>query len=78
MEIADWYQVRFIATEALYIFTHERPESYAVPMQADGGPELLQALIERGLFDAELAIEAAGAEGGLFCWPDGTLKDVPD
>ena len=60
----------FLETEALYVFTRERPESYAVPMRADGGPELLQALIERGLFDAALAIEAASADGGLFCWPE--------
>jgi hypothetical protein len=68
----------FISTEALYIFTRERPESYAVPMQADGGPELLQALIEHGLFDAQMAIEAASAEAGLFCWPEGAQKDLAD
>jgi hypothetical protein len=59
----------FVSTEGLYLFSRHRPESYAIPMQADGGPELLQALIERGLFDAQLAIDAALAETGLFCWP---------
>jgi hypothetical protein len=59
----------FVSTEGLYLFSRQRPESYAIPMQADGGPELLQALIERGLFDAQLAIDAAAAESGLFCWP---------
>jgi hypothetical protein len=59
----------FVETEGLYLFSRRRPESYAIPMQADGGPELLQALIERGLFDAQLAIDAAAAEAGLFCWP---------
>jgi hypothetical protein len=38
-------------------------------MQADGGPELLQAIVERGLFDAQLALDAASASEGLFCWP---------
>jgi hypothetical protein len=59
----------FVETEALYLFSRHRPESYAIPMQANGGPELLQALIERGLFDAQLAIVAASAPDGLFCWP---------
>jgi hypothetical protein len=59
----------FVETEGLYLFARHRPESYAIPMQADGGPELLQAIIERGLFPAELAIEAASAAEGLFCWP---------
>jgi hypothetical protein len=34
-----------------------------------GGPELLDELIRRGLFDAKVAIEAASATEGLFCWP---------
>ncbi|MCC6190870.1 MAG: hypothetical protein IT318_17750, partial [Anaerolineales bacterium] len=54
-----------------------RPESYAIPMQAGGGPELLQALIERGLFDAELAIQAAAASQGLFCWPPPETQPPP-
>ena len=59
----------FVETEGLYLFSRHRPESYAIPMRAAGGPELLQAIIERGLFPAELAIEAASAAEGLFCWP---------
>ena len=68
----------FVTTEALYVFTNERPESFAIPMQADGGPELLQALIERGLFEAQMAIEAASAEAGLFCWPAEAPKGTPN
>jgi hypothetical protein len=59
----------FVETEGLYLFSRHRLESYAIPMQADGGPELLQALIARGFFDAQLAVDAASAPAGLFCWP---------
>jgi hypothetical protein len=59
----------FTGTDGLYVFTRTRPESYAIPMGAAGALDLLQALIARGLFDGELAMEAAGAESGLFCWP---------
>lgn len=67
----------FVETEGLYLFSRRRPESYAIPMQAGGGPELLQALIERGLFDAELAIQAAAASQGLFCWPPPETQPPP-
>jgi hypothetical protein len=40
-----------------------------VPTEADGGPGLLSELMRRDLFDAKLAIRAAKAERGLFCWP---------
>jgi len=53
----------------IYLFTHLRPESYVIPTEAHGGPELWNEIIERGLFDAKLAIEAATSVGGVFCWP---------
>jgi hypothetical protein len=61
----------FLESDALYIFTRQRPESYAIPMEAEGGTALLEELIRRRLFDAELAIRAAATPEGLFCWPDG-------
>ena len=63
------------ASDGLYVFTSERPESYAIPTDADGGPGLWEEILERGLFDAELAIEAAQSTDGLFCWPP--LEDQP-
>jgi hypothetical protein len=60
----------FTGADGLYIFTRHRPESYAVPMFAEGAADLLQELIRRGLFDAQLALDAANAESGLFCWPE--------
>ena len=61
----------FTLTDGLYIFSRTRPESYAIPMSAEGALDLLNELIRRGLFDAHMAAEAATAEGGLFCWPHG-------
>jgi len=45
------------------------PESYAVPVETDGGDALRSTLVERYLFDTELAIRAAAARDELFCWP---------
>lgn len=56
-------------SDGLYLFTDLRPESWAVPTEADGGTDLLNELITRDLFDAKLAIRAAQAVRGLFCWP---------
>ena len=64
----------FAVSDDLYIFTSLRPESWLIPTEADGGQELLRELIRRGLFDASLAITAAQAHEGLFCWPP---LDVP-
>lgn len=59
----------FTGSDGLYIFTRTRPESYAIPTEAAGGLDLLGELVRRGLFDGDLAIQAASAESGLFCWP---------
>jgi hypothetical protein len=55
-------------TDSLYIFTRHRPESYVFPLATDDGQAVLNELIRRGLFDAQLAIDAALGEG-LYCWP---------
>jgi hypothetical protein len=56
-------------SDGIYIFTDLRPESWAVPVEADGGADLLSELMRRGLFNEELAIKAAQALSDLFCWP---------
>ena len=59
-----------IKFDEVYLFTDERPESYVVPMDALGGLQLWGEIIERGLFDAELAVKAASSTSDeLFCWP---------
>lgn len=57
------------ASDGVYLFTSLRPESFVVPIEADGGAAFWDEVIRRGLFDARLAIEAASSPTGLFCWP---------
>jgi hypothetical protein len=57
------------AADELYIFTSGRAESYKIPTEADGGRALLDELVRRGLFPAELLIEAVTTEDQLFCYP---------
>ena len=54
-------------SDTLYLFTRQRPESYAIPLEAEGASALLGELVRRGLFDGELALQAAAAPEGLFC-----------
>jgi hypothetical protein len=56
-------------SDGIYVFTSERPESHVIPTEASGGLELWSEILRRGLFDSELAIEAASSTAGLFCWP---------
>jgi len=58
----------FVGSDTIHLFARHRPESYAIPTAADGGPALIGELVRRGLLDGELAIQAATSEG-LFCWP---------
>ena len=59
----------FTVSDGIYLFTNQRPESYAIPVEAQGGQRLWGEIIERGLFDAALAVHAATSTGGVFCWP---------
>lgn len=59
----------FYISDGIYVFTKVRPESYVIPIEAVGGQEFWFELINRGLFDAELAITAATAVEGKFWWP---------
>ena len=57
-------------SDALYMFTSLRPESYVVPTEASGGRQLLDALMGRTLFPYDVAIRAfKSTDGGLYCWP---------
>jgi hypothetical protein len=56
-------------SDGIYVFTADRPESYAIPTEASGGTELWREILRRKLFDAELAIETAASDGVLSCWP---------
>lgn len=56
-------------SDGIYVNTTERAEGYVIPTEATGGGELWSEILRRELFDADLAIEAAGSARGLFCWP---------
>ncbi len=62
----------FLGTNSIYVFTRHRAESYVFPLDTEEGQALLNELIRRKLFDAQLAIEAASGEG-LYCWPEGKI-----
>lgn len=71
---ADITRICFEATDPmlsddLYLFTSGREESCLIPLDGRGGAELWLAILERGLFDPELAIAAASSFSGMFCWP---------
>ncbi len=51
------------------IFTDERPESFLIPTEANGGDALWEEIIRRKLFDAEKAIEAVSSTNKLVCCP---------
>ena len=56
-------------SDGIYIFTNGRPESYVVPIEADGGDAFWKEILRRKLFDNELAITAMSSESGTFIWP---------
>jgi hypothetical protein len=58
------------ASDDVYVFTSQRSESFVVPTEAQGGLEFWSKVVNRGLFPAELAIQAALLkEGATLCWP---------
>lgn len=60
----------FAASDAIYVFTSQRPESFVIPTEANGGLEFWSKVLSRGLFPAELAIKASSLpEGASLCWP---------
>ncbi|HEY9627322.1 MAG TPA: HEAT repeat domain-containing protein [Coleofasciculaceae cyanobacterium] len=65
----DWME-----SDEIYLFTDERPESYVIPTEAEGGSALWSEILARKLFDAEMAIQAATTNHELFCSP---LKGEP-
>ena len=60
----------YLMTDELYIFTNQREESYLIPMECIGGSELWGEIIERELYDAELAIKIMSEDIGIYCWPE--------
>jgi len=59
----------YMDSDDILFFTTERPESYVVPTEAKGGNDLWYEVLNRKLFDSELAVKAATSPEGIFCWP---------
>ncbi|WP_444919607.1 hypothetical protein ACJJID_11460 [Microbulbifer sp. CnH-101-G] len=72
-----WSEIERICFEAtdymfsddIHFFTTESPASYVIPTEAKGGQALWNLAMQKGLFDAGLATEAATSLGGMYCWP---------
>ena len=62
------FEAQWPASDSLYVFTSLRAESWVVPTEAEGGEQLLNELLRRGLFAASLAVRALKAQHGLFYW----------
>jgi hypothetical protein len=60
--------IPWLLTDEIYIFTSDRPESYLIPTEAFGGPQLWGEIVRRGKFDEKLAKEMIKKDG-LYCWP---------
>jgi hypothetical protein len=63
------FRTEYLISDGWYIFIKQRPESYAVPADAEGGDALMNELLRRKLFDAKLLIQAATTFNELFCCP---------
>lgn len=59
----------YMDSDDMYFFTKNRAESYVIPTEAKGGNELWDLVLEKKLFDPDLATEAVTSVGGLYCWP---------
>jgi hypothetical protein len=60
----------FLGSDEILIFIEGQEASYLIPVEADGGFELWDQIIDRELFDAELAIKLATSSDEEFhCWP---------
>ncbi|MBW1811696.1 MAG: hypothetical protein JRJ87_26140 [Deltaproteobacteria bacterium] len=58
-----------LTSDGIYIFVRGREASYAVPVEAEGGSQLLFELAKQGKFTYELITEASASADGLFCYP---------
>lgn len=68
----------YLVSDGIYVFTTQRPESYAIPMDSVGGVELWNEILRRELFDAELSLLASSSiTPQLFCWPPMTAREEP-
>jgi hypothetical protein len=59
-----------LASDAVYVFTSQRPESFVIPIEAKGGMEFWSRVLSLDLFPSDLATKATSLpEGASLCWP---------
>jgi hypothetical protein len=63
-----------LTSDGIYIFVRNREASYVVPVEADGGSELLFELAKLDKFSYELISKASVSPDGLFCYPDADAR----
>lgn len=63
----------FLESDELYIFIQDRPESYLIPLDALGGLDLWQEILQKELFPADVAVEMASIDGELRCYPQDSV-----
>ena len=57
-------------SDAFYVWTKHREESYVVPSEASGADDFVDQVINKELFDSDLFQEAMmSSNGGWYCWP---------
>jgi len=59
----------YMFPDNIYFFVKNRPESYLIPNEAKGAHDLWNAVLDKGLFDLELATKAMSSVSGVFCHP---------
>jgi len=60
----------YYKSDEIYIFTKNRSESYVIPTEGIGGPELWGEIVRRELYDEKLTVKGPfEKEGELNCWP---------
>ena len=66
-----------LESDAMHLVSRGEERVRSIPTEASGGEELWTEILRRELFDAELAIQAAGADQGLYFWPPLEDQDEP-
>jgi hypothetical protein len=67
----------FDDSDTIYLFLHDRENSYVVPVDAINGHKLLNALVDRGILDARRMTEAASAPPGTMVDSGPLAKSTP-
>lgn len=65
----------------MFLSTATQPDGYRIPLAADGGQALWDAILDRGLFNRALADQAFESPDAFFCSPrrtlDGAVQSFP-